>query len=374
MKNLWIALIVVAVVIVGYFVLGQKPKEVTGEPIKIGVAIPLTGIAAIAGENEKSGIELAAGEINKSGGIAGRPLALIIEDDHTDATQSVSAVEKLISVDKATALIGGTWDFLANAVEPVVDKDGVVLVTPSTLPDTLEKTSPYLFVTHSPVAINERAITAFLKKTPGSKVAIMSVNNLWGQAHLNTFKKSIAASGKTLVKEVIVPQFDNNDLQTDLATIKAAKADSIITALNFGDSVAFLKKKAALGIDAKVLGDYHYIDGYQQGNIPKELLTGVTVFVFSDPTQAFIDTYVGTYRRQPGTYADTAYDAVYVLKQAIENSGGKTDSASIVAGLHKINDYNGASGHIDFSQNNYPANKQPLLKIFGGSGFVPVNL
>jgi len=103
---------------------------------------------------------LAVDEINKSGGVAGRQVQVVIEDDHTDPKQTVSAVQKLIVVDHVNALIGGTWDFLANAAIPVIDRQKMVMITPSALPDTLEKTSPYLFVTHSPVSHSTKSPSA----------------------------------------------------------------------------------------------------------------------------------------------------------------------------------------------------------------------
>ena len=368
--NYWIGAVIVLLLLTGGWYVFSEPKIAEGEPVRIGVVIPLTGIAAIVGENERAGIALAVKEINDSSGVNGRPLEVVIEDDHTEPKQTVTAIQKLISIDNVDALIGGTWDFLANAAISVIEQNQVVMVTPSALPDTLERTSDFLFVTHSPVAINESAVERFLAGISGNKVAIVSVNNLWGQAHLATFKKAIANSGKSLVKEIIVPQFDNNDLQTEIALIKQSNPDIIITALNFGDSVVFLRKKSELGIGGKILGDFHFIDGYNQGNIPSKFLSGTTVFVFSDPSPDFVAAYTKEYGEPPGTYADTAYDAVYVLKEAIENARGETDSASIIAGLRRVTDYRGASGLIDFSQNNYPANKLPMLKIFTDNQFV----
>ena len=361
-------IIVILVVWFGYSYY-KKPAG-DNEPIKIGVSMPLTGIAAIVGENEINGIKLAIDEINKDGGIYGRPVQLFIEDDQTEAKQTVSAVQKLISVDEADVLIGGAWDFLANAAIPIIDAQKKVMITPSTLPDTIEKNSNFFFATHSPVSLNESVITEFLRSVDGDNVAIMSVNNLWGKAHLDTFKKAIVGSGKSLIKEIIVPQFDNNDIQRELSLIKSLKPDVIITALNFGDSVMFVRKKFELGIGGDILGDFHVEDGYNQGNIKKEFLSGTKIFVFSDPSNDFINKYTKVYGKNPGTYADTAYDAVYVIKEAIENENGKTDSESIINGMRKINDYQGVSGKIDFSVNNYPANKMPIIKVFDGNKFI----
>jgi len=368
-----ILIIVLSVgVIMWAWVYKNNSQTTEGEMIKIGAVLPITGIAAVVGENEKNGIQLAVDEINASGGISGRKIEIIFEDDRTEPNQTVGAIQKLISVDKVDALIGGAWDFLANAAIPVIDREKKIMITPSALPDTLEKTSEYLFVTHSPVSLNETAIVEYLEKAGGNKVAIFSVNNLWGQAHLAVFKKAISLSGKTLVNETIVPQFDNNDIQRELSLLKPLHPDIFIVALNFGDSANFLRKKEELGISGNVLADFHVEDGYRQGNIPEELLSNVSIFVFSDPGKEFDDKYFNVFGKQPGTYVDTSFDAVYAIKQAIENERGKTDSASIIRGMRKIIDYNGASGRIDFSKHNYPENKIPIIKIFDGKEFVNI--
>lgn len=118
-----VSLVVVAlVIIVGVALLSRShSSEVLANTITLGAVLPITGIAAPVGEAERNAISLAAKEINASGGVGGRPLQLIVEDDGTDATKSVTATQKLITVDHADMLIGGVWDFLANAVVPVLN-------------------------------------------------------------------------------------------------------------------------------------------------------------------------------------------------------------------------------------------------------------
>jgi branched-chain amino acid transport system substrate-binding protein len=369
-KYIWVVLVILVIMIISVG-LSKFENENRGS-LRIGVAIPLTGIASVVGESEKNGIDLAVKEINQSGGINGRSIEVVFEDDHTDPKQTVGAVQKLINIDGATVLIGGTWDFLANAVIPVIDSQKKILITPSALPDTLEKTSPYLFVTHSPVALLEGGIVKFLANFSRPRVVTISVNNLWGKAHLATFSRAISVSGGTLLKEVIVPNFDGNDIQRELTIIKSLKPDVIISALNFADSVSLLRRRSELNIPAKILADFHVEDGFNKGNIPNKLLSGVNIFVFSDASQDFFEKYQKMYGQLPNTYADTAYDAVYVIKQAVENAYGKTDTESLVQGIHSINNFKGASGILDFSKNNYPSNKLPIVKIFKDGKFVEV--
>jgi branched-chain amino acid transport system substrate-binding protein len=373
-KLIWwliVLVIILGSIYVWWWTNNREPVPADKAPVRIGAVLPLTGIAAIVGETEQKGIELAVEEINKEGGINGRKLEIIFENDQTDPKNTVSAISKLVSVDKVVAIIGGTWDFLANAAIPVAEANKVVLVSPSALPDTLERTSSYFFVTHSPVANLEPAIVRFLSQFKNGKIVIISVNNLWGRAHLDTFKKSIQKSGNQLTKEIILPNFDNNDIQRELTLIKNLKPDAIIVALNFGDSVSFLRKKSELRVSGKVLADFHVEDNYNKGNLSEELVKDVTLFVFSDPTEDFVRKYYEKYQERPKTYADTSYDAVYVLKLAFENSED-IESDKVLAGLRQVKNYQGASGLINFSSKNFPENKKAVLKIFKNHQFIQV--
>ncbi|TAK57042.1 amino acid ABC transporter substrate-binding protein, partial [Patescibacteria group bacterium] len=203
-KTIFFTLVVVILVIAGFKLSNKTQNE---EPIIIGAILPQTGIAAIVGETERQGIELAVKEINDEGGVDGRMFRVAFEDDRTDPKETVTAIRKLTSTQDVSAIIGGTWDFLANAAIPVAEAEQVVLISPSALPDTLEKESPYYFVTHSPVSSVESAVKRWLISNNTKRVVLMSVNNLWGQAHLKTFRKATEGQGITILKEIVVPQF-----------------------------------------------------------------------------------------------------------------------------------------------------------------------
>ncbi len=361
-----IALVVIVLFGLAIFRTDKEKGTTVQEPIKIGAVLPLTGIAAIAGEAELNGIQLAVEEINKSGGINGKQIKLIVEDDHSQPKDTVSAINKLLSVDHVVALIGGTWDFLANAAIPVIDRKQIVLITPSAMPDTLEATSSYLFTTHPPVSINKVAFEKYLSRFKDGKIVTIVSNNLWGLVHAHTFKRAIDATGNRLVKPVILPNFDNNDIQRELSLIKDLQPDAILAAVNFGDMVNLLKKRNALNIKVALLVEQKVIGIYAKGDLSASLLDDVTVFRYSSPKESFITSYRGRYGSNPQEYADTAYDAVYVLKLALERS------TNLIEGLHAIDNYDGASGLIRYKNGNFPLNKQPVLVILQNGKFVEV--
>jgi branched-chain amino acid transport system substrate-binding protein len=348
-----------------------RTKEGPAEDvIKIGVVVPLTGPAAHYGESERDGISLAVKEINESGGILGKKLEVILEDDSTDPKKAVSSFNKLVSVDKVAAVIGGAWDFLANATIPVADQNKKIFITPSALPDTLNSQSPYVFMVHAPVADSKDEFVRFLSNYKQAKVVVLQVNTVWGNAYASAFKEAIVSTGSTLSGEFILPHFDNNDFLTELVKIKELHPDVVMVAVNYADTSVFLKRRKELKLPGAVLiYEQEVKDGLMDKGITFEEVEGVMVYGFSPSEEKFVTRYQAEYNDYPGQYADTAYDSVHVLKMALENAGGDIDSDKLIDGLHKVNNYPGASGLIDFSESNYPHNKKVLIQVFKDGRF-----
>ncbi len=362
---LWVVIIVVVVGLIWYG-LTRKPAE--EEVIKIGAVLSLTGIAQNHGQNNREGIDLAVKEINESGGVNGKEIKVIYEDDATDSKNTVTIVHKFIDIDNVDVIIGPTWDFLANAAIPVIDKGKKVTITPSVLGDTIEVTSPYFFSTFSPVAFKQKTVEKFLGEFRNQKIGIMIINSPWAVAHLETYKKAILATNNLLVKEIILSEFDNNEMSTELAILKDLNLDAILVCLNDYDSVNFLKKVKELDIQAKILGNEHFGDILKNGLLDMDTADGVYFTDLSLPSEDFITKFKEVYKKEPGLYSDTAYDTVYLIAKVIEEYG--RDSESIRQGLKKIK-YNGVSGEISFSENNYSSNKEFELILIKNGQFVP---
>ena len=154
-------------------------KGKTPGTIRIGAVLALTGAASIHGQNEREGLELARKEINSKGGIAGKQVEIIYEDDQTDSAKSVTAIKKLVEVDNINLIIGGTWDFLANADIPVIEEGKAVLLSPSALPDTITQKSGRFFSVHSPIALHSDSMEGWMAKT-GVKMLLRSSSTIHG--------------------------------------------------------------------------------------------------------------------------------------------------------------------------------------------------
>lgn len=339
--------------------------------LRIGAVLPLTGAASIHGQNEREGLELARKEINKAGGIAGKQVDIIYEDDQTDSAKSVTAVKKLIELDNVKLIIGGTWDFLANAEIPVIDQDKAVLISPSARPDTITRDSDYFFVMHSPVLLHERAIEKWIDITNVSSIIAVVVDNPWGAAHIKALRAAARAKNITIIEERMLPSFESNDISTEVTKVKALRADGLFAIMNFNDNAMLAKKRIEQSIDIPILAGEDFLTALTSGKMEPSQAEGVSILLFkSDPT-GFPARFEKEFNKPADIYSDTAYDSLYAIKAAIEKAGSQ-DPDQVIEALHEI-EFDGASGKIFFGEKNFPENKNSVLGTIQDGIWVPNN-
>ncbi|MDO8564664.1 MAG: ABC transporter substrate-binding protein, partial [bacterium] len=135
-KTIWIAVVILLMLGVWWF--AKDPKTVDGETIKIGGAFGLSGICAEFGEGELRAVTLAIEEVNAAGGVNGKLLELITEDTQCENKTTVNAFQKLINVNRVSAIIGPTWGDSFQGGYAISQKAKVVSVSPSTAIEALE--------------------------------------------------------------------------------------------------------------------------------------------------------------------------------------------------------------------------------------------
>jgi len=366
--------LVIIIVVGGVYALTNRSTEPVGEEvIKIGAVIPISGIAATYGENQRNAIELAVDEINDSGGVAGRPLEVVFEDDETNTAKTVSAFQKLISVDGVEVVIGAVWDFLANAVIPVADVAGVLIVSPSAAPDTLDTESRYFISVFPPIFSHEGIFSEYLESlTNTQNVVIMTINNAWGDAHRQMYLRALEGTKHTVVKDVVLPKFDGNDIQREMSLIKALDPTLILLGTNLVDPKIVIERNLNLGINAVIAGHDNTATNFFNGNLSEEEIEGVIVYKRAPANEDFVRNYEERYGSTPISEADVAYDAVYIIKEALENSSGVYEADTLIEGLRRVR-YEGASGTFDFSEANYPTRSSSLY-IFRSGELIPLEL
>ncbi len=133
------------------------------EPIKVGVVYAFTGLGKQWSDYGRMGLELARDEINAAGGVAGRKIELIFEDSQTEPAKAVSAYRKLVSVDRVKYVLGNVWSFITNPLIPLAGRDKVILISPTVMPESIERTNPYYFTMGYKVSGLRSAVDTFFK-------------------------------------------------------------------------------------------------------------------------------------------------------------------------------------------------------------------
>lgn len=200
------------------------------ETIKIGVTQPLTGSVAASGTYVTNGARIAAEIVNKKGGVLGRPIELVVEDNKSNPREAVNAVEKLILKDKVPVLMGAWSSTFTLAVMPKLMEYGVPMVVETASSSKITTAgNPWIFRI-SPTSAMEAA--AFGKKLASfspaiKKVDFLSVNNDWGLGAAAEFKKMFESQGIAVGRtETMAP--DATDLSAQLAALKSTGADTLV--------------------------------------------------------------------------------------------------------------------------------------------------
>ena len=347
MKNKYILL--VAVLIVGAILITFIRKPVVGEEIRIGAVVSTSGDAAADGLNIKRGIDLAVADLAKKG----VKVSVEYQDDQTDATKAVSAVQYLLSTFKPQVIVGPTWSFLEDATGPVIAGAKIVAYAPANTSEYTSAISPYNFRGAPLNALAVGPMAEWLQVNNKSRVAIIYDKSPWGESVGKSFRDAVTRAGKTIVLEETTVPFGPDAASVTslfLAKAKALNADVILWTGYDPEAVALVRKRAELNYNVPVIAQ---TTAYQallsrKAVDPKEVNN---MFYLAIPrSQEFVEKFEAAYGEEPGNYADRAYDGVMLLVEALQNSP-TNDSDAISSYLHTKLKYQGYAGTYEFNEN-----------------------
>ncbi|MEK7579426.1 MAG: ABC transporter substrate-binding protein [Patescibacteria group bacterium] len=222
----------------------KNSKEVSGEPIKIGVIAPLTGPFADYGEEIRKGVLVGIGDAN---------VELIFEDEQCDAKTSVSAFQKLTSIDNVKFIIGPGCGSPQEAIVPLLSEREVLALVPSAASRNLfEQSGKYFFNVQYALEDESKFLAEEIYARGHMNVALVSYGNAFSHTHAESFKE--AFKGKIISDVVLLD--DNANLLPELTKIKALGADAIYSpdvTFFFGGALA---KMEQLGMDVPVFTTY----------------------------------------------------------------------------------------------------------------------
>lgn len=333
MNNKLILAIIILVLIIGgvWYYQNSKPAPATGEPIKIGAALGLSGDCAEFGEGERDALKLGVKEINERGGVSGQPIELIIEDTQCTNRTTVNAIQKLISVNRVVAIIGPTWGDSFQSGYPIINNAKVPAISPSAALEALEiqKTpNDYVFSTW----IQQREEVAALQKyAADNNIKTFSVihdQDPFGSLLAKLFNDTASLSGLQILNIQETP-VGAEDFRTQILKIKSLNPQAIFGSFLGPDSkVKFIKQARDLGFkgvvfssaDIQNIGLLETAGPYLEGVI-------YTYPVNTGSFDSFVSKYKKEYDREPlGPSAGQSYDALNILAEAFKTSTSSGES------------------------------------------------
>ena len=354
---------------------GSSPSSsAKKDPLKFGVIGSYTGPNAKPGQSMKQGVTLAVEEINKAGGVKGRMLEPLFEDDASVPAQSVSATEKLISKDEVSFLIGTFNSATTLADMKVIERDKVPMLVPIAVAiEITESGNKWVFrnAATNPMQA-EQLMNYVYNSTKGRKFAVVHENTDYGKGLATAVKNYVGAKGGEVAMESY--SIGDTDFYAQLTKIKNNQPDGIIIAGNLSEGSQITRQVKELGITSQLYGfgglssfDYNKIaSGSNEG------LICASYFENASPNplaQQFIKAYKEKYNVDPDMFAAAIYEAVYIAKANVEKMGDTKDIAAFRTALRdelaKTKDLPGVQGPTTFDAKGQ-ADKQVMIVQWTG--------
>lgn len=350
-------LIILGVIVVVALAIGLIATQIKKEPkeIKIGATAFLTGKLANIGKSIQYGIELAVDEINKKGGISGKKIELILEDEGDNPQKAVSAIQKLINVDHVPIVIGPISSSAVMAVAPVANKSKIVIFSPGAASPNITYAGDFVFRNRAAGSLEAVEIAKFaFNKLELKNVIIFEINEDYGIGFRKVFKKVFEEMGGKVILIETYNQGDT-DFRAQLLKFKGYKFDGIYVIGVANETGNILRQAKEMGIKTAFI--MNNMENPELIRVAGDAAEGIFFPIpyfnsesFEDNVKYFVKKYKEKYGQTPDLFAANAYDAIYIAKYAIEKGGYNGEKIKKV--LYSLKNFPVVSGgKISFDEN-----------------------
>ena len=367
----WIIVIVI-VVAGGYYLIKNQGSNSNG-PIKIGFIAPLTGDAASVGLNEQSAVELAVDEVNKAGGINGRPIQMIYEDGQCSGTPASDAANALINVDKVPVILGGACSSETMSFTAAAEQSKTVVFSPCSSNPALTNAGDYIFRDYPSDNYQGTFAANYIFTTLGKKnIAVLYTQDDWATGIRTVFESAFQKLGGTIVADESV-QKSSTDLRDQLTKIKTANPELIYFPGYSIEATAGIKQARELGITAPFFGG----DAWNDSSIWKGTGSAGEGSMYVEVSSPLTPAFSAEMKAKTGsdsieTCSPAAYDAVKIIAQVMNKVG--TDPTAIKNALYKEIYTGGVSApQISFDSNGDLIGANYAVEVVHNGVASPVN-
>ncbi|MBW3636288.1 MAG: ABC transporter substrate-binding protein [Armatimonadetes bacterium] len=349
-------------------------KPYTGENLVIGLYGSLTGSTATFGLSSQNGIKMAFDEINAKNPPLGKKLELISEDNGSKTEQVPAVVLKLINQKNVLALLGEVASSRSLAAAPIAQRAGVPMVSPSSTNPKVTQVGDYIFRTCFIDPFQGTVMARFGRETlKAQKAAILTdVANDYSKGLTQYFREEWTKSGGKIVSEQSYSEGDK-DFQAQLTKIKGTDPDVIFIPGYYTEVGNIAVQARRLGLKQVMLGG----DGWDSPKLYEIGGKALQGSYFSNHYSAEskdpkVVKFVAAYKKRfganpPDALAAVAYDAAYLLSDAIRRAGA-ADRAKIRDALAATKNFEGVTGTISIDENRNAVKPAVVLKVQGNQG------
>lgn len=350
---------------------GKSGEVAKPETIKIGGMAPLTGALAIYGVTTTNGAELAVKEINENGGVLGKKIEYVMLDTKGDSTEAVMAYNKLVD-EKVAGIIGEVTSKPTLAVAEVAVQDNMPLITPTGTQVDITEVGPNIFRVCFTNPYQGKVLTITSKERLGADTVAVMLNNSSDYSD-GIAKAFIEESEKLGMKVMGVEGYSDGDkdFRPQLTKLAAMNPDVILIPEYYEQAALIATQAREVGVKSIFVGSDGWdgiaktLDQSAYAAIENSYFTNhFSMEDQSEKIQDFLKDYREAYKEDPSAFSALGYDAVYMMKSAIEKAGS-TDKQKIVDALKGI-EYDGVTGYLTFDDHNNPIKAVTVLKIENG--------
>lgn len=317
--------------------MGFASSALAQSTIKIGVLTTMSGTYAGVGQQVKWGIEMATKEINAKGGILGRKIELVYEDEEANPNVASQKAEKLFQVAKVDFLTGTVSSGSTLAVSQVAERNDRIATTTVSYSDAItgDKCSPNMFRVNASAGMQSAALAEWVAKhNPGASTYFLGPDYEMGRSTVAAFKAATAKRNLKAVGETFAP-LDNKDYSPFFGQMRAAKPKVFYTSVAGNDTVRLLSQMYEYKLTAgmQMVGAAGTITAQNieaVGKAAEGFVTGVgyTTEINTPENKKFVADFKAMWKGDPDLFGADSYGVIYFYKAAVEKAGS-TDTAKV---------------------------------------------
>ncbi len=371
MKNFYKVIAAFCFLISAGIVLMSCNKSDSNE-IPVGEYESLTGSEATFGQSSHNGLVLAVEEVNNSGGVLGKKIKLITEDNQGKPSETQTVVQKLINRDKVVAIIGEVASSRSMAGAPICQAAKIPMITPASTSPEVTVIGDYIFRVCFIDPFQATVMSKFaINSMKVKKIALLvDQKNAYSTGLADNFKQVFTGMGGEIVEEQKYSAGDK-DFKAQLTSIKAKNPEAIFIPGYYTDVNLISIQAREIGLTCPLFGS----DGWESEKLTegkaKDALEGSffsTHVSADDPSprvQDFIKKYKAKYNKEPDAMGFLAYDAGMILFDAMKRAGS-TEGEKIKNALATTKDFPGVTGIITINEQRNAVKPAVVLEIKDG--------